>query len=62
MSNPLATWSISLDAECPSCAASVNLIDLDSFRDSGTQPLETAKNVEVRCPFCKHEFIVDLEY
>lgn len=58
----VAFWSIQLHAECPSCKAEFDLIDQDSFRESGVDPLGRVKDYEVTCPRCEHEFLADLEY
>jgi hypothetical protein len=59
-----ATWSISLDTDCPECSQSIDLIDCEHFLESGILPLETsterANNVKVTC-VCGHEFTVELE-
>jgi hypothetical protein len=62
MSNHPATWSISLDTECPECQKGFDLTDQDSFRESGINPLERTTGYEATCPECKHEFLVDLEF
>lgn len=62
-----ATWSISLDVECPGCKENVDLTECDDFWDGGEpQPMEhrTARttNREVFCPRCGHEFVCDFTY
>lgn len=61
-----ATWSISLDTECPSCGHGFDMVCSDSFRESGIDPIENgtdrSKDVDAYCPECGHEFTVDLEY
>jgi C4-type Zn-finger protein len=59
---PVAYWSITLDAECPSCKADFDLIEDDGFRECGINPLERASGYEATCPHCEHEFLVDLEF
>jgi ribosomal protein S27E len=67
MSALTATWSITLDTECPACKEDVNLLDGPDFWDGhrfdvpehGT---ERTKGVKVVCPECEHAFTVDLEY
>lgn len=64
---PTATWHISLDAECPACHEYVDLLDAPDFWDGqslgvGEHMTERSKAVEVECPKCKHEWLVDLEY
>ena len=56
-----ATWSASLDCECPSCGEDVDLMDEPDFWD-GRGDLEIAqevKGLQVWCPKCGHEFEVD---
>ena len=63
----IAIWSVSLDCYCPACKEYVNLLDYTDFWDGreidvpecGT---ERSRDVEVKCPKCDHEFIVDLVY
>ena len=66
MSDTTATWSISLDTECPECEHDFDLICVEGFREAGIDPIEhgtdRSKGVEVTCPGCFHEFTVDLEY
>ena len=65
--NTKATWSISLDCECPVCHEDVNLLDYVDFWDGRRldpceHSTERSSNVEVVCPECNGEFFVDLEY
>lgn len=67
MRTTTATWSISLDTECPSCSHGFDMLcSDDSFWDCGIQPIENStdrsQGVETSCPECGHEFTVDLEY
>ena len=67
MSALTATWSVTLDADCPACDEGVNLLDGPDFWDGHRFDIpehgtERTKGVEVACPECGHEFIVDLEY
>ena len=63
-----ATWSIALNCDCPACKEFVNLLDYADFWDCHTHlkiaehGTERSRNVEVNCPDCGHDFIVDLEY
>lgn len=64
---PLACWSISLDVECPGCEQDVNLLNYPDFWDGRRLEIcetrtDRSRNVEVRCPECDHDFLVDLEY
>lgn len=62
-----ATWNFSLTTHCPYCEEWVDLLDEVDFWDGrhfvpcehGT---DRAQNVEVTCPKCGHEFLVDFEY
>jgi hypothetical protein len=67
MSNAVALWRISLDVYCPGCSNYFNILDYDcEFWNLGIQPVEhdtdKTKGVEVVCPECDHEFLVDLQY
>ena len=67
MANPTATWLICMYAECPKCRKEVDLLEAPDFWDGrkldlGENLTERCKNVEVVCPECSHEFIVDIEY
>lgn len=62
-----ASWSLSLDADCPGCKQYVNLLDHPEFwdgrkLDACEHLTERSKNVAVVCPECGHEFEVELEY
>ena len=63
----VATWSISLDCECPACEWYVDLLDYADFWDGRKlDPCEhgtdRSRHVEVVCPNCNYEFEVDLDY
>lgn len=65
--NPTAIWNLSLNVDCPQCGEYVNLLDDPDFFDGRElEPCETrtehSRDVEVQCPNCEHEFVVDLEY
>jgi len=64
----IAVWSMSLDCECPSCKEDVDLLRYPDFWsgrgdmiacENGT---ERSRNLEVVCPECGHEFVVDCQY
>lgn len=62
-----ATWSLSLDCDCPGCGEYVDLLLYPDFWDGRHfQPCEYAtartEGVEVVCPNCHHEFSVNFEY
>jgi len=57
-----ALWSISLAVDCPKCDHFFDLIDSDSFKQSGIKPLAVDCTYETSCPECGHEFTVELEY
>lgn len=65
--NVIATWSLSLDCECPNCKEYVDLLDYTDFWGGRTlEPCEhgteNSKDVDVTCPECHHEFLVNLSY
>ena len=67
MSKNHATWSISLDVECPSCEHYFDMLEGDDFwHNNQLKPIEhgteASRDVEATCPECEHEFLVDLEY
>jgi endogenous inhibitor of DNA gyrase (YacG/DUF329 family) len=63
-----ASWSLSLDCECPGCHKYVDLLDDSEFWDCHQSlkicesSTDKSRDVEVLCPECGHEFLVDLEY
>ena len=62
-----ATWSISLDCECPHCKEDVDLFEYCDFWDGVSfQACETmtkaTQDVEVHCPKCEKDFTVDFTY
>lgn len=70
MGNVSASWSISLDLECPECHKHIDLIDDDWFRESmadGALELlehgtDRTRGIKMQCPCCPHTFLIDLEY
>jgi hypothetical protein len=63
----IATWGISLIAECPGCNEFVDLLGHPDFWDGRRLDLAEhntpdSTDVEVTCPSCDHSFKVDLEY
>lgn len=67
MSEHKATWGVELNAECPNCKEEAVLLDYVVFWDGrqldiAEHDTEISTDVEVICPVCRHEFIVDLEY
>lgn len=61
-----AFWNINLECDYPNCKESVDLLDNPDFWDG--KKLEACENgtnrsrdVEVTCPECGHEFVVDLK-
>lgn len=67
MSEIVATWSISLDCECPACGEHVDLTAYEDFWvDTHLYPGEhgtpRADNYEAVCPECDAEFTVKCEY
>lgn len=62
MSLVTATWTISLWGDCPACGVFVDFADADYFWDGRTLDfISDAKNVELICPECNREVIVDME-
>lgn len=63
-----ATWKIELTAECPHCEETIDFLDSpDFFKDHpqinlGEFGTPATEGVEVFCPHCNREFLVDLEY
>ncbi|TAN71592.1 MAG: hypothetical protein EPN17_00880 [Methylobacter sp.] len=67
VSRPNATWSLSLDCECPSCGEYVDLLEYPDFwdgrrLDACEHDTERSLGVDVVCPECGHDFEVDLNY
>jgi len=65
--NTIATWTVELNCDCPGCKEWVNLLNYPDFFDGSTLKIAehgTPKTtgMEVVCPECGHEFLVDLEY
>lgn len=64
----MATWSISLDCDCPKCGDFVDLLSEDNFWEAHQRlkPIEhgtdRSNNLEVICPECGHEFEVCCDY
>ena len=63
-----ATWSVSLDCECPHCKEDVDLLAYTDFWDAhrgleipehGT---DRSRGMEVTCPECGEDFEVNCEY
>ena len=62
-----ATWIVELNCTCPSCDEYIDLLDYADFWDGrALNVAETctsrSRDVEVVCPLCDHEFLVDCEY
>lgn len=62
-----ATWSLSLDVECPECGEYFDLTDDDDFWDGGKMSCcehntPSTTDVRIECPKCEHEFLVDFDY
>ena len=67
MAQNTATWSMSLNCDCPACGEYVDLLDDPDFWDGRNldaceHMTERSFDIEVYCPKCGHEFTVDLEY
>jgi ribosomal protein S27E len=68
MADLTATWSLSLDVDCPGCKQCVDLLAYPDFWD-GRQTLQicewdtpASRDMRVVCPECGHAFNVNLEY
>jgi hypothetical protein len=62
-----AVWELSLYCDCPICGASVDLLDVPNFWDGrALRPCEhgtdRSRGVEVSCPICQEDFVVDLVF
>ena len=62
-----ATWELELNCQCPKCEEHVNLLDEVNFWDYRSLDIceygtDRSRNVDVVCPLCGHDFVVDLEY
>ncbi|WP_417244478.1 hypothetical protein [Celeribacter sp.] len=70
MSNPKATWCISLDTECPECGEAIDLFEQDWVNaalsdrtfDVCERDTRWTTDVNVTCPKCSVDFKVDFEY
>jgi phage FluMu protein Com len=66
--NVKASWSISLDCKCPACKIKFDVLRLAAqpVQSGSMVPLEVdtvaSRDIEVKCPACDHEFLVDCEY
>ena len=63
----IATWYVSLDVDCPYCSEDINILNLPEIHeiadfDLGESGTKRSTNIEVVCPHCNKEFLVDLEY
>ncbi len=68
MKNERAFWSFSLDTTCPVCDADFNIEADENYTHTGDSddPLQVCENgtkrsrdMEVVCPECQAEFLVD---
>ena len=65
MENPTARWILELVTKCPNCEENVDLLAYQDCWDGRTlraceHDTDQSKDVEVVCPDCSHEFLVDL--
>jgi hypothetical protein len=65
--NTIATWTVQLNCDCPGCKEWVDLLNYPDFFDGrkldiGDHGTPKTTGMEVVCPECGHEFLVDLEY
>ena len=63
----MARWIVELNCYCPNCDDYVDLTESDDFWDDRQlDPCENntdrSRGVEVMCPECDYEFVVDCEY
>ena len=67
MATDTATWSCTLDTECPKCKHDFDMLEEQDFWD-GTEfeicehHTERTRGIDAVCPECSHEFKVDFEY
>jgi hypothetical protein len=63
-----ATWSLSLDTECPACGEYFDMLCTPDFWEDSMgleiceHGTERSEGFGTHCPKCDHEFEVDLEY
>ena len=59
----MASWSISLDVDCPHCGHYFDITDSDEWTLGGYESIETAQredlDLELICPKCEKEFYVN---
>ena len=60
----IATWIIQLNCKCPHCDNHVDLLDYADFWDgrkiaAGEHGTERTENMEVVCPECGADFVVN---
>ena len=64
----IATWDVSLNCDCPHCGQWVDLLAADGFWEAHERlsipewGTPRTRNMEVTCPVCEKEFVVDTEY
>lgn len=59
----IASWSISLDVDCPACGESFDIIiEEHDFLLQRVDPLEAREDYETKCPYCDKEFRCDFQY
>jgi len=69
MANIKARWSFELITTCANCLNTINLDDVNYYSyvsDLGLEVCEqdtiNSTNIEVECPHCNNQFLVDCEY
>ena len=67
MADTFATWTVTLNCDCPACKEYVDLLNYSDFWDGRKLDIpehgtDRTKNVEVVCPECNHDFTVELDY
>lgn len=59
-----ASWSISLDVECPLCYHDFDILGLGPYSEilGKVEIGESGRLIEVQCPKCKREFDCETSY
>lgn len=63
-----AIWHITLNCDCPHCGENVDLLESSNFWEDrknlqvGEHNTPGSCNVDVMCPECGEEFLIDCEF